>query len=104
MHDGVSVAPGFCHDLLQTAFEVAGVLAAEARCEQSIMTLAVVAHRRAPVRCNMIHAVSAAVPPQATDRVRQQARDDDWALETIDAGEFADRRYLSNPANRCFFS
>ena len=67
------------------------------------MTLAVVAHRRSPERCNMIHAVSAAVPPQATARVRQQAHDEGWSLETIDAGEFADRRYLSNPANRCFF-
>ncbi|MEM9355801.1 MAG: adenine nucleotide alpha hydrolase [Pseudomonadota bacterium] len=52
---------------------------------------------------NMIHAVSPAVPPQATDRVRKTANDQGWQLEIIDAGEFSDPRYRANPVNRCFF-
>jgi uncharacterized protein len=68
------------------------------------MTLAVVAHRvlgagLAP----MFHAVSPAVPPEATERVRQYAARQDWQLQIVDAGEFLDSRYMHNPANRCFF-
>jgi uncharacterized protein len=67
------------------------------------MTLAVVAGRRLGSRAEMIHAVSPAVPPEATARVEQQARREGWRLAIIDAGEFADPDYLANPANRCFF-
>jgi uncharacterized protein len=35
--------------------------------------------------------------------VRDHAAREGWRLEVIDAGEFADRDYLANPANRCFF-
>ncbi|MCH8164895.1 MAG: glycosyltransferase [Planctomycetes bacterium] len=35
--------------------------------------------------------------------VRRHASRHGWTLEVIDAGEFADRRYLANPVNRCFF-
>ena len=51
----------------------------------------------------MIHAVSPAVPPEASARVEAYARREGWRLEVIDAGEFADPNYLQNPANRCFF-
>lgn len=67
------------------------------------MTLAFMAGRRLGCRAEMIHAVSPAVPPEATERVRRYARRERWQLELIDAGEFDDPDYLRNPANRCFF-
>jgi uncharacterized protein len=67
------------------------------------MTLAVVAGRRLGARAAMIHAVSPAVPPEATARVRAYAGREGWPLDVIDAGEFEDEEYLKNPANRCFF-
>lgn len=51
----------------------------------------------------MVHAVSPAVPQAATARVRQMAEDRRWSLQLIDAGEFSNPDYISNPANRCFF-
>jgi uncharacterized protein len=67
------------------------------------LTLATVAHRslRGPV--HMFHAVSPAVPREASDRVRSLAADEGWKLAVIDAGEFADANYRSNPVNRCFY-
>jgi pyridinium-3,5-biscarboxylic acid mononucleotide sulfurtransferase len=67
------------------------------------MTLAVAAGRRLGGQAEMIHAVSPAVPPEATARVEAHARREDWRLAIIDAGEFTDPDYLANPANRCFF-
>ena len=68
------------------------------------MTLAAFAHRQAgPNQVSMIHAVSPAVPTQATERVRRVATEQAWTLEVIDAGEFSDPRYRANPVNRCFF-
>jgi uncharacterized protein len=67
------------------------------------MTLAVAAGRRLGARATMIHATSPAVPPEASARIRDYALHEGWRLEVIDAGEFADPRYLANPANRCFF-
>jgi uncharacterized protein len=67
------------------------------------MTLAVAAGRRLGARAAMIHAVSPAVPPEASARVQDYAFREGWRLEVIDAGEFADPDYLANPANRCFF-
>jgi len=71
------------------------------------MTLAVVAHRQS-VQHNdspplMIHAVSPAVPEQATERVRKYATEEGWHLNVINAGEFDDPDYMANPANRCYF-
>ncbi|PRY20972.1 uncharacterized protein CLV78_111127 [Aliiruegeria haliotis] len=68
------------------------------------LTLATFAHRtlgREAVK--MVHAVSPAVPKAATERVRDLARQEGWRLEVVDAGEFADERYRSNPVNRCYF-
>jgi uncharacterized protein len=67
------------------------------------MTLAVCAHRRLPRRVEMFHAVSAAVPQEATERVRTLAEREGWVLHVLDAGEFADPNYLANPLNRCFY-
>src|SRR5438105_11988041 len=66
------------------------------------MTLAVVAHRRLR-RVEVFHAVSPAVPAEATARVKEQARREGWWLRVVDAGEFADDDYLANPADRCYF-
>ena len=67
------------------------------------MTLAVVAGRLPGSGIHMYHAVSPAVPPDATARVRGYATRERWTLEVMDAGEFADERYRTNPANRCYF-
>jgi len=67
------------------------------------MTLATLAHRRAPRDVAMFHAASPAVPPEATARVRALAADEGWALRVVDAGEFADPTYRANPVNRCYY-
>ena len=67
------------------------------------MTLAVVAHRVLGDSAAMLHAVSAAVPAEATERVERYARREGWRLDRIDAGELLDARYVANPVNRCYF-
>jgi uncharacterized protein len=67
------------------------------------MTLAFAAHRQLGAKATMFHALSPAVPPEATERTRQHAARFGWKLEVIDAGEFSDPEYLRNPVNRCFF-
>ena len=51
----------------------------------------------------MVHARSPAVPLAATQRVRELAAQEGWNLEEINAGEFVDRDYRTNPYNRCYF-
>ncbi|MCP1168848.1 adenine nucleotide alpha hydrolase, partial [Limimaricola sp. ASW11-118] len=65
------------------------------------LTLATFAGRIAPV--TVAHAVSPAVPDEATRRVRRLAAQEGWTLQVIEAGEFADPDYLRNPLNRCYF-
>jgi len=68
------------------------------------LTLAVLAGRRlGRDRALMAHAVSPAVQPEGTGRVRQFAAAEDWTLTVIQAGEFDDPDYRRNPVNRCFF-
>ncbi len=67
------------------------------------MTLALLAGRRGGLACTMFHAVSPAVPPEATERVRTYASREGWRLTVLDAGEFDDPNYRANPANRCFY-
>ena len=67
------------------------------------MTLAVVAHRVLGDSAAMLHAVSAAVPAEATERIERYARREGWRLDRIDAGELHDARYVANPVNRCYF-
>ncbi|HEY0778750.1 MAG TPA: hypothetical protein VGD56_12350 [Gemmatirosa sp.] len=53
-------------------------------------------------RVLLFHAVSPAVPPEATARVRHLAARAGWHLSIVDAGEFADAEYLRNPVDRCY--
>jgi uncharacterized protein len=67
------------------------------------LTLAFVAHRTLGERSTMYHAISPAVPNEATERTVHLARSHDWTLHIVDAGEFDDRRYRTNPVNRCYY-
>jgi uncharacterized protein len=67
------------------------------------MTLAYCAHRAMGSRVSIFHAVSAAVPAVATERVKAYAAREGWQLTMLDAGEFNDEKYRQNPANRCFY-
>ncbi|MFT4711958.1 MAG: hypothetical protein ACJAVI_003677 [Candidatus Azotimanducaceae bacterium] len=66
------------------------------------MTLAVIANR-AVSNCQIYHAISPAVPPAATERVKRYAKLEGWKLEIINAKEIDDPEYVANPANRCYF-
>lgn len=67
------------------------------------LTLATAIHRRHATRSTVFHAVSPAVPEEATDRVKSLSKEQGWRLRIIDAGEFADGDYRANPVNRCFY-
>jgi len=67
------------------------------------MTLAHVVARRLGPAARMLHAVSPAVPPEATARVQRHALQHHWRLSLLDAGEFADPDYRRNPVDRCFY-
>jgi pyridinium-3,5-biscarboxylic acid mononucleotide sulfurtransferase len=67
------------------------------------VTLATFAHHTAAYRVEVFHAVSPAVPEEATERVKRLANDQGWRLRIVDAREFADESYLANPVDRCFF-
>lgn len=67
------------------------------------LTLAWVAHQTSPNTCKMVHAVSPAVPPEATALVKHYAQKAGWNLSIVDAGEYNDPRYKENPVNRCYF-
>lgn len=66
------------------------------------VTLAAVAHDTVK-HVRMIHAVSPAVPIEATERVKYYADRFGWQLTLVDAGEFRDEQYVSNPVNRCYY-
>ncbi len=66
------------------------------------LLLAHVASARCGERVRVVHAVSPAVPPEATARVLEQGRMQGWRVETVRTGEFDDERYLANPVDRCF--
>ena len=86
---------GIIDDLGEAAVAVSGGV--------DSLTLAVFAHRVAPVRVSMFHAVSPAVPAEATERVQTLAQREGWTLRIIDANEFSDGNYRANPVNRCFY-
>ena len=67
------------------------------------MTLAVLGQRALGARAEMFHAVSPAVPPDATERVQRYASWLGWRLSVVQAGEFDDPNYMRNPLNRCYF-
>ncbi len=66
------------------------------------LTLATAAQRVMAIPPLMVHAVSPAVPPAATARVRRHAQEQGWSLTELDAGEMADANYLANPYDRCY--
>ena len=88
---------------LQRQLDVLGRVAVATSGGVDSTTLAVVAGRRLGARAEVFHAVSPAVPPEATARVREQARREGWSLRIVDAGEFDDDEYLNNPVDRCYF-
>ena len=67
------------------------------------LTLAAVAHRILGQHATMFHAVSSAVPAEATERTREIADREGWKLIVLDAGEFGNSDYMRNPVNRCFY-
>ena len=67
------------------------------------MTLATVAGRVPGNNIEVFHALSPAVPADASARVRQHAERESWRLREINAGEFDDPQYRDNPVNRCFY-
>lgn len=67
------------------------------------MTLAHFAHSVVDNKAKMVHAVSSAVPQEATSRLQKHANYQGWSLACLDAGEFRDESYISNPSNRCFY-
>jgi uncharacterized protein len=89
---------------LEAWFDAVGEVAVAVSGGVDSLTLAVLAGRRlGPERALMAHAVSPAVPAEATARVRELARTEGWRLEVVEAGEFEDPDYRRNPVNRCFF-
>ncbi len=90
-------------DALNAVFDDIGRAAVAVSGGVDSMTLALLTGRRLGAECAMFHAVSPAVPPEATERVRAFATREEWRLTVLDAGEFADPAYRNNPANRCYF-
>ena len=66
-------------------------------------TLGALAVARKPSETRLFHAVSPAVPAEATERLYVHAQREGWPLSIIDAGEFDDPNYMRNPVNRCFY-
>lgn len=69
----------------------------------SLTLSAAAAQVRARAGLLLCHAVSPAVPQEATSRVRSFAERYRIPLKVVDAGEFADQNYRANPVNRCYF-
>ena len=88
---------------LERAIEGIGSVAVAVSGGVDSMTLAVVTHRVLGDSAQMVHAVSSAVPVDATERVESYARREGWRLAKVDAGELHDVRYVANPVNRCYF-
>lgn len=67
------------------------------------ITLMTVAARVRTEPTIALHAVSAAVPDEATVRCRELASRYGWPLDEIDAHEFDNAHYIANPVNRCYY-
>ncbi len=67
------------------------------------LTLMTIASRVRTAPTIAMHAISAAVPIEATERCRELSKRHDWTLEEIDAGEFNNKQYIQNPVNRCYY-
>ena len=92
-----------CLQKLTVILDAAGKMALAVSGGVDSMTLAHIAHERSQADLTVFHAVSPAVPPLATARVRDHAAAWGWTLQVIGAGEFDDPDYLTNPLNRCYF-
>lgn len=90
-------------DALNAVLDKLGPVAVAVSGGVDSLTLAQATHRRLGAAAEMIHAVSPAVPVEATVRTRALAEREGWTLRVVDAGEFNDEHYLANPVNRCFF-
>jgi uncharacterized protein len=66
------------------------------------LLLATVAHRQSR-NTIVAHAISPAVPMEATARVKNWATQQGWKLRIVTTGEFQSEEYLSNPTNRCYY-
>ncbi len=62
------------------------------------MTLAHIANRTLNVSVTMFHAISPAVPREATERIERHAKTTGLQLELINANEMQDPNYLENPS------
>ena len=91
------------HQLVAASLSQVGTVAVAVSGGVDSMTLAHIAHRAPGVDAEMFHAVSAAVPREATERVERHAASEGWVLHLVDAGETRDQRYIANPVDRCFF-
>ncbi len=67
------------------------------------LTLAAFSTNLLGPRAALVHAVSPAVPAVATARVKAFAESRGATLTILNAGEFADEAYRTNPVNRCYF-
>jgi len=67
------------------------------------MLLATLAHRQSPTATVVAHAVSPAVPTEASQRVSDWAEQEGWNFFVVESGEFEDEDYLNNPVNRCYY-
>ena len=67
------------------------------------MLLATLAGRLEQGQTLVVHALSPAVPAEATARLRHWAAREGWRLRTLESGEFDSEDYLSNPVNRCYY-
>ena len=67
------------------------------------LTLAAFAHDVLGGRAALVHAVSPAVPLEATARVKAFAEARGASLTLLNAHEFSDEAYRTNPVNRCYF-
>lgn len=90
-------------DRLHAVLDEIGNLAVAVSGGVDSMTLAYIAHANAPDQVELFHAVSAAVPPDATQRVRGYAVRQGWNFSIIGTAEFDDPDYMRNPVNRCLY-
>lgn len=67
------------------------------------MLLAYIANRKIGSRAHLYHAQSPAVPGDALYRIKRYASRENWQLTIFNAQDFSDKKYLSNPVNRCYF-
>jgi uncharacterized protein len=98
-----SLPPAVALDALRDNLDCIGPVAVAVSGGVDSLTLAAVAHGRSGSQAEMFHAVSPAVPPEATGRTRALAETLGWKLSIIEAGEFSDPDYRRNPANRCYY-